>query len=107
MMRSRRDAAALRTPLFLLQAADRASPPLTRELASKLLNHYRPHETGHMHGMLPLHLGMRVRLIVAVDKTKGLVSEAEGVVVHVAVNPKDQARVADALTDACATGRLC
>jgi hypothetical protein len=99
MMRARRDAAALRTPLFLLQAADTASPPLTRDLAAKLLNHYNPHETGHIHGMFPVHLGMRVRLLVAIDKTKGLVQEAEGVVVHVAVNPKDQARVDDAFAD--------
>lgn len=52
--------------------------------------------------MLPLHLDMRLRLRVAMDKIKGLEQEAEGVVVHVAVNPREQARVDDALADAAA-----
>ena len=52
-----------------------------------------------MHGMLALHLGMHVRLVVALEKTKGLVQEAEGIVVHIAENPKDQARVDAALAD--------
>jgi hypothetical protein len=90
MMRARRDAAVLQTPLFLLQAADTASPPLTREMTAKLLNHYNPHETGHMHGMFAAHLGMRVRFLAPLDKTKGLVQEAEGVVVHIAVHPQEQ-----------------
>ena len=92
-MRARRDAAALKTPLFLLQAADSASPPLPKDMANKLLNHFNPHDTGKMHGMMPLHLGMRVRLLVHLDQRRGLVTDTQGVVVHVAVNPKDQARV--------------
>ena len=92
-MRARRDAKALKTQLFLLQAADSASPPLTKEMAKKLLNHFNPHETGHMHGMLPLHLGMRVRLLVAIDKRRGLVQNCEGVVVHIAANPEDESLV--------------
>ena len=96
MMRARRDALALKTPLFLLQAADSATPPLTKESCAKLLNHYNPYETGHMHGLLAVHLGMRVRLLVPLDKRRGLVQEAEGDVVQVAVNPKDQARVDEA-----------
>ena len=46
--------------------------------------------TGDMHGILPLHLGMRVRLLSAIDKKKGLVTGAAGTVVHIEVNPKDQ-----------------
>ena len=93
MMRARRDAAVLRTPLFLLQSADSASPPLTKDMAAKLLNHYNPYETGHMHGMWAAHLGMRVRLLTPLDNQRGLVLEAEGVVIHVVVNPADQPRV--------------
>ena len=96
VMRARRDALALKTPLFLLQAADSATPPLTKESCAKLLNHYNPYETSHMHGILAAHLGMRVRLLVPLDKRRGLVQEAEGDVVHVAMNPKDQARVDEA-----------
>ena len=90
MQRARQDAAALRTPLYLLQAADTVTPSLTRDLTAKLLNAYNPQETGHMHGLLLLHKGMRVRLLVALDKTRGLVREAEGTVVQVAVNPLDE-----------------
>ena len=43
-----------------------------------------------MHGLLLLHKGMRVRLLVALDKTRGLAREAEGMVAQVAVNPLDQ-----------------
>ena len=45
LMRARRDAAALRTPLYLIQAADRAQPPMPRADAAKLMNHDNPHET--------------------------------------------------------------
>ena len=92
LMRATRDAVILNTPLFLLQAADTASPPLTKDMSAKLLNHYNPHETGHMHGMLTIHLGMRVRLLVPLDKQKGLVQDAEGVGVEFAVNPLDAPR---------------
>ena len=94
MMRAVRDALALQTPLYLLQAADASSPPMTRELAAKLMNHYCPLETGGMHSMLPVHAGMRKRLLDTLDKTKGLVKNAEGVVVHVVLNPKDEEAVA-------------
>ena len=50
-----------------------------------------------MHGLFPLHDGMRVRLQVALDKTRGLVREAEGTVVQVAVNLLDQPLVDHAL----------
>ena len=78
MMRAVRDAKVLHTPLFLVQAADASSPPMPREMAAMLMNHYAPRETGHMHGMQALHLGMRIRLTEPLDKAKGLVKEAEG-----------------------------
>ena len=88
-MRARRDAESLETPVFVLQAAD-SSEGLTLDLAAKLLNRPSPYETGHMHGIFLVHLGMHVRLLVPLCKDKGLVQEAEGVVVSIAVNPKDQ-----------------
>ena len=97
MMRARRDAAALKTPLFLIQAADSADRHMPRDDCAKLVSQYNPYETGHMHGMLGVHLGMRVRLLAPLHKSKGLVQDAEGTVVHVAVNPKDQAAVDEAL----------
>ena len=37
-----------------------------------------------MHGLLPLQEGMGARVLVALDKRRGLVREAEGTVVQVA-----------------------
>ena len=49
--------------------------------------------------MLPLHLGMRVRLLEHLDLSRGLVKDAEGVLVHVAINPADEDAVRQAQTD--------
>ena len=98
-MRAKRDALALRTPLYLIQAADRSEPRMPRDAAAKLMNHYNPHETGNMHGLLGVHLGMRVRLTEQLDKAHGLVKNAEGVVVRVEVDPRDQEAVDKAATD--------
>ena len=52
-----------------------------------------------MHGMLPTHVGMRVRLLETVDKKRGLVKNAEGVIVHIAHNPADDDLVRAAWAD--------
>ena len=78
MMRAKRDAVALQTPLFLLQAADQAMPQMAKDIAKKLMNKSNPKDTGGMHGMLAMHLGMRVRLLDALDRNKVLVKDAEG-----------------------------
>lgn len=93
VMRAKRDATALQTPLFLVQSADASVPPMPTDIAKKLMNKANPQETGGMHGMLTVHLGMRVRLLAALDLRNGLVKDAEGEVVHVAVNPLDQREV--------------
>ena len=93
MMRASRDARTLGQVLYLVQAADASSPQLPRDLAAKLLNQVNPGLTGGMHGMLPLHLGMRIRLLEHLDLKRKLVKDAEGEVVHVAINPRDQDEV--------------
>jgi len=90
MARARHDARALQTPLFLLQAADHANPPLTMSMAAKLMNHYNPLETGGIHGFFPAHLGMVVRLTETVCKEKGLVKDAEGTIVRIEFDPRDE-----------------
>ena len=65
----------------------------TRGDAAKLMNHYNPGETGGYHGLLGVHLGMRVRLTELLDKPHGLVKDAEGVVARVEVDERDQAMV--------------
>ena len=90
MMRAKRDAQSLGTPLFLIQAADESVPAMPVHVAKKLMNKANPKDTGLMHGMLALHLGMRIRLLEALDVKHGLVKDAEGEVVHVACHPLDQ-----------------
>ena len=100
MMRARRDAKALQTPLFLVQAADVSVPPMPTDLAKKLMNKANPKDTGMMHGMLAVHMGMKIRLLEALDVSRGLVKDAEGEVVHIACHPSDQ----DYVDAAMATG---
>lgn len=97
VMRARRDAAALQTPLFLIQAADESVPPMPMNVAKKLMNKANPKDTGRMHGMLAAHLGMRVRLLEALDITGGLVKDAEGEIVHIVYDPADEAMVREAM----------
>ena len=46
--------------------------------------------------MLLLHLGMRVRLTESICKAKGLVKDAEGVVMRIVLAPEDEAMAAEA-----------
>jgi len=94
--RARHDARARQTPLFLLQAADHANPPLPKAVAAKLMNHYNPLETGGIHGMFAVHLGMLVRLTESICKEKGLVKDASGVVVRIEFDPRDDDIVKEA-----------
>ena len=96
MMRATRDAASLGTPLFLLQAADASTPPMPVDMAAKLMNKAAPRETCGMHGLLPVHLGMHVRLLEALDLGNGLVKDAEGEVVHIVPNELDEDMVSEA-----------
>ena len=90
VMRARRDAKALRTPLFLIQAADASEPAMPVDVAKKLMNTANPKNTGLMHGMLVAHLGMRVRLLEKLDVSRGLVKDAEGEIVSIVCHPSDQ-----------------
>ena len=60
MMRAKRDAKTLGQVLYLVQAGDIASPLPPVAMAAKLMNTVNPGVRGGMHGLLPLHLGMRV-----------------------------------------------
>ena len=97
MMRATRDAKALRVPLFLVQSADASTPPMPAADAAKLMCTAAPKNTGGMHGMLPVHQGMRIRFLEALDLEHGLVKDAEGDIVDIVINPLEQARVDEAL----------
>ena len=70
---------------------------MPRDLSAKLLNVSNPKNTGGMHGLLPVHVGMSLRLLSHLDLEQGLVKDAEGEVVHVVVNPADEGLVEAAL----------
>ena len=97
MMRAKRDATALKTPLILVQAADVSKPSMPLAAAKKLMNVANPKDSGGMHGMLALHVGMRARLLEALDENKTLVKDAEGEVVRIEPHPDDQAMMDEAL----------
>jgi len=105
-MRAERDAHALQTPVFCLQAADQSLPPMETKEAAKLLNLYNPHDTGGIHGMLLLHLGMRVRLTESICKEKGLVKDAEGIVTRIVVHPNDEDIAARAFLETTLDARV-
>ena len=90
VMRARRDARTLGSPLILIQAADVTKPPMPKELAMKLMNKPNP-EPSNIHSMLVLHVGMRVRLLDALDVDNGLVKDSEGDVVKIVPHPADSA----------------
>ena len=50
--------------------------------------------------MFSLHLGMKVCLTESICKEKGLVKDAEGVVVHITVHPDDEDMVRRGIKDA-------
>ena len=89
-MRARRDAKSLGQPLFIVQAADRSAPKMDRKLAAKMMNCANPKNTGGMHGLLLVHVGMRIRLLEALDLQSGLVKDTEGQIVRVVVDPRDR-----------------
>ena len=62
--RARRDAKGLGVPLVFLQSADECNT-MDKSAAQRLLHVANIHATGHMHGVLPAHVGMRVRFTVS------------------------------------------
>ena len=96
-LRAERNALALRTPLILIQAADEASPVMPIDVYKKLMNRANPQNTGGMHGMLEVHIGMRIRLLKALAVDQSLVKDSEGVIVRVVPNPLDDVALTTAI----------
>ena len=98
--RPRRDARALGVPLVFLQAADECNT-IDRSAALRLLNFPNPHMTGHIHGVLPAHVGMRVRFTVKLNSTHGLVQEQRATIASFLFHDEDHVRY-----QACAAGEI-
>ncbi|CAE7839254.1 PIF7 [Symbiodinium sp. CCMP2592] len=83
------DAARGSVPLVLLQCADECSE-LDKEVAFRLLNQPNPNRTGHMHGVLPCHVGMEIRLLEKLDGTKGLVQDTQATIFDFEFSAEDR-----------------
>ena len=75
---------------MFLQSADECST-LDREAAARLLTVANIHHTGHMHGVLLAHVGMRVRLTAKFNATLGLVQEQKATIVDFIFHDVDAA----------------
>ena len=81
----------MKVPLVFCQAADECRT-MDRDTASRFLNVFNIHHTGHMHGVFPAHIGMRVRLTQKINATLGLVQEQKATIVDIVMHPSDDAR---------------
>ena len=73
--RARRDARVLEVPLVFLQAADECQTIQDKATYSRMLNVANIYKTGRIHGVLPAHVGMRVRFAGKFNGAYGLVQE--------------------------------
>ena len=91
--RSRRDARIQGVPLVFLQAVDECNcSTFGREAAQRLLNVPNMHNTGHIHGVFPSHVGMRIRMAMKVNSKLGLVQEQRATVVDFVFKDEDRVR---------------
>ena len=94
------DARKLAVPLLLVQCADECHG-LEKQVAFRFLNQLNPHNTGHMHGILPVHVGMRLRLLAKFNAELGLVQETTAIVIDFEMHEQDRLRY-----NACGPGEL-
>ena len=83
------DARKLGVPLLLAQCADECND-MEKDVAFRFLNQLNPHNTGHMHGILPVHIGMRLRLLARFNADLGLVQETCCTVVDFELHEQDR-----------------
>ena len=74
---------------------------MAKSVAFRFLHQLNPHKTGQIHGILPVHVGMRLRLLAKFDADKGLVQETTCTVVDFELHEQDRL-----LYDATAPGEL-
>ena len=89
--RSRRDARVLEVPLVWLQAADECQT-LDKAAYCRLLNIANIYNAGKIHGVLPAHVGMRVRLTGKLNAAYGLVQEQRATIVDFVFHEDDSIR---------------
>ena len=82
-------------PLVFLQAADECAS-LNKESYSRLLNVANIYHTGRIHGVLPAHVGMRVRLTWKFNANLRLVQEQRATIVDFVFHDEDARRYKEA-----------
>ena len=85
---------------MFLQALDERNA-IDPQAARRLLNVPNCDNTGHIHGVLPAHVGMEVRFTAKLNSTLGLVQEQRGTIVSFLFHAEDQRRY-----DVCDAGEL-
>ena len=101
--RAIRDATRLDVPLIFWHACDQrpahqrwgSRSQTERDIVHQLLTTTNIHKTGHLHGILPLHEGMRVRLTTKISAVDGLVNERSGTVQKIDLHDVDTAKLTD------------
>ena len=59
---------------------------MDRDAAARFLNLYNIHHDGHMHGVFPVHVGMRVRMTQRINATLGLVREQKTTILDIGMH---------------------
>ena len=75
--------------LLYIQAVDTFKAPLSKEEYMEMLQVVNINNAGHMLGMCPIYVGMRVRLTVKISARHGIVQDAAGVVKGVKFHPNE------------------
>ena len=92
--RAQRDAQLLQVPLVFLQSWDECST-LDDDARARLLTVANIHNTGHTHGFLLAHVGMRVRLAAKFNASMGLVQEQKATIVDFVFHDMDAKAYSD------------
>ena len=91
--RARREAQLFAVPLLWCQAADDIkgldvqSSGEKAKIVKALMRHWNIHDTAHLHTLLPLYSGQRVRLTEKMSPEHRIVQETEGTLISVVPDP--------------------
>ena len=94
--RARREAQLFAVPLLWCQAADDIKGLDVQAASEKakivkaLMRHWNIHDTAHLHTLLPLYSGQRVRLTEKLSPEHRIVQETEGTLIFVVPDPAER-----------------
>ena len=83
------DANKAGVPLVMLQCADECQT-MDKEAAFRFLNQPNPNKTGNVHGILPCHVGMKIRFLAKLDAEKNLVQDTLATIMDFEFHAEDR-----------------